>query len=134
MKVGHLRSFFMLICLESIRILRVKLSWTMQKPYKKVFLSNCGLSVMVNYGLSSLQIWRLSFMFDICVINRWILLEYMFANSFFCNMQICSWEFCARRHEELIPRRLLIPQVLIIIFFGKKMQETTMNSTTDLLL
>lgn len=25
--------------------------------------------------------------------------------------QICSWEFCARRHEELIPRRLLIPQV-----------------------
>lgn len=29
--------------------------------------------------------------------------------SFF--WQICSWEFCARRHEELIPRRLLIPQV-----------------------
>lgn len=25
--------------------------------------------------------------------------------------QIVSWEFCARRHEELIPRRLLIPQV-----------------------
>lgn len=32
-------------------------------------------------------------------------------SSFF--WQICSWEFCARRHEELIPRRLLIPQVTI---------------------
>lgn len=30
--------------------------------------------------------------------------------------QICSWEFCARRHEELIPRRLLIPQVTILKF------------------
>ncbi|TKY53794.1 Transcriptional corepressor SEUSS [Spatholobus suberectus] len=27
------------------------------------------------------------------------------------SQQICSWEFCARRHEELIPKRLLIPQV-----------------------
>ncbi|KAL8059520.1 hypothetical protein ABFX02_03G093100 [Erythranthe guttata] len=27
------------------------------------------------------------------------------------DLKICSWEFCARRHEELIPRRLLIPQV-----------------------
>ncbi|CAA0813396.1 Transcriptional corepressor SEUSS, partial [Striga hermonthica] len=26
------------------------------------------------------------------------------------DLKICSWEFCARRHEELIPRRLLIPQ------------------------
>ncbi|KAK2354217.1 transcriptional corepressor SEUSS [Trifolium repens] len=25
------------------------------------------------------------------------------------DLKICSWEFCARRHEELIPRRLLIP-------------------------
>lgn len=28
------------------------------------------------------------------------------------DLKICSWEFCARRHEELIPRRLLIPQDL----------------------
>ncbi|CDY67669.1 BnaA10g28850D, partial [Brassica napus] len=27
------------------------------------------------------------------------------------DLKIFSWEFCARRHEELIPRRLLIPQV-----------------------
>lgn len=26
--------------------------------------------------------------------------------------QILSWEFCARRHEELLPRRLVAPQVL----------------------
>ena len=25
--------------------------------------------------------------------------------------QILSWEFCARRHEELLPRRLVAPQV-----------------------
>jgi hypothetical protein len=27
-------------------------------------------------------------------------------------LKIASWEFCARRHEELIPRRSIIPQVL----------------------
>ena len=27
-------------------------------------------------------------------------------------LQILSWEFCARRHEELLPRRLVAPQVL----------------------
>lgn len=26
-------------------------------------------------------------------------------------LQILSWEFCARRHEELLPRRLVAPQV-----------------------
>lgn len=36
--------------------------------------------------------------------------HYLFKFIFF--WQICSWEFCARRHEELIPRRLLIPQVI----------------------
>lgn len=34
-----------------------------------------------------------------------------FLGPFLTFGQICSWEFCARRHEELIPRRLLIPQV-----------------------
>lgn len=27
-------------------------------------------------------------------------------------LQILSWEFCARRHEELLPRRLVAPQVI----------------------
>lgn len=42
-------------------------------------------------------------------------LHFFFIHSFF---QICSWEFCARRHEELIPRRLLIPQVIYIKQFN----------------
>ncbi|KAG5036175.1 hypothetical protein JHK87_011085 [Glycine soja] len=33
------------------------------------------------------------------------------------DLKICSWEFCARRHEELIPRRLLIPQVATLEFY-----------------
>jgi len=31
-------------------------------------------------------------------------------------LQISSWEFCARKHEELIPRRLIIPQVATDFF------------------
>ncbi|KAJ1407557.1 LIM-domain binding protein/SEUSS [Sesbania bispinosa] len=31
------------------------------------------------------------------------------------DLKICSWEFCARRHEELIPRRLLIPQISEVV-------------------
>ncbi|KAE9621437.1 putative LIM-domain binding protein/SEUSS [Lupinus albus] len=27
------------------------------------------------------------------------------------DLKICSWEFCVRRHEDLIPKRLLLPQV-----------------------
>lgn len=26
-------------------------------------------------------------------------------------VQILSWEFCGRSHEELLPRRLIVPQV-----------------------
>lgn len=33
--------------------------------------------------------------------------------------QICSWEFCARRHEELVPRRLIVPQVLQFLHGGQ---------------
>ncbi|XP_020107156.1 transcriptional corepressor SEUSS-like isoform X2 [Ananas comosus] len=36
------------------------------------------------------------------------------------DLKIASWEFCARRHEELIPRRLIIPQ---------KYQATVQNSS-----
>lgn len=35
-----------------------------------------------------------------------LLLPYLF--------QILSWEFCARRHEELLPRKLVAPQVFIL--------------------
>jgi hypothetical protein len=41
-----------------------------------------------------------------------------FWTNIWCNpvllllLKIASWEFCARRHEELIPRRSIIPQVL----------------------
>lgn len=42
-------------------------------------------------------------------ILRFKFLIFSMVSFFLC--QICSWEFCARRHEELIPRRLLVPQV-----------------------
>ena len=32
-------------------------------------------------------------------------------------IQILSWEFCAQHHEELLPRRLVAPQVLVLHFF-----------------
>jgi hypothetical protein len=32
---------------------------------------------------------------------------------FSADLKIMSWEFCARSHEELLPRRLIIPQVNI---------------------
>ncbi|CAJ1971980.1 unnamed protein product [Sphenostylis stenocarpa] len=35
------------------------------------------------------------------------------------DLKICSWEFCARRHEELIPRRLLIPQSVSVVDIKK---------------
>nr|GEW35210.1 hypothetical protein [Tanacetum cinerariifolium] len=28
------------------------------------------------------------------------------------DLKILSWEFCSRRHEKLLPRRLIVPQVL----------------------
>jgi hypothetical protein len=37
--------------------------------------------------------------------------------STFLLLQILSWEFCARRHEELLPRRLVAPQVLCLHTF-----------------
>ncbi|KAK9748859.1 hypothetical protein RND81_02G085800 [Saponaria officinalis] len=46
-------------------------------------------------------------------------------------LKICSWEFCARRHEELIPRRLLIPQVSQLGTAAQKYQASTQNSSSN---
>ncbi|XWS15216.1 hypothetical protein CRYUN_Cryun35bG0075500 [Craigia yunnanensis] len=48
------------------------------------------------------------------------------------DLKICSWEFCARRHEELIPRRLLIPQVSQLGAAAQKYQAATQNTPTNL--
>ncbi|MBA0602568.1 hypothetical protein Gorai_002744, partial [Gossypium raimondii] len=48
------------------------------------------------------------------------------------DLKICSWEFCARRHEELIPRRLLIPQVSQLGAAAQKYQAATQNASTNL--
>ncbi|XP_022773325.1 transcriptional corepressor SEUSS-like isoform X2 [Durio zibethinus] len=48
------------------------------------------------------------------------------------DLKICSWEFCARRHEELIPRRLLIPQVSQLGTAAQKYQAATQNASTNL--
>ncbi|KAH6789132.1 SEUSS transcriptional co-regulator [Perilla frutescens var. frutescens] len=45
------------------------------------------------------------------------------------DLKICSWEFCARRHEELIPRRLLIPQVSQLGTAAQKYQAATQNAS-----
>ncbi|XP_042040256.1 transcriptional corepressor SEUSS-like isoform X1 [Salvia splendens] len=47
------------------------------------------------------------------------------------DLKICSWEFCARRHEELIPRRLLIPQVSQLGAAAQKCQAATSNTSSS---
>lgn len=51
---------------------------------------------------------------------------------FSSDMKICSWEFCARSHEELIPRRLLIPQLSQFGAIAQKYQASAQNGTTNL--
>ncbi|KAL2894107.1 Transcriptional corepressor SEUSS [Bienertia sinuspersici] len=51
---------------------------------------------------------------------------------FSSDLKICSWEFCARRHEELIPRRLLIPQVSQLGTAAQKYQAATQNTSTNM--
>jgi len=51
---------------------------------------------------------------------------------FSSDLKICSWEFCARSHEELIPRRLLIPQVSQLGAIAQKYQTSVQNGTTNL--
>ncbi|XP_076924577.1 transcriptional corepressor SEUSS-like [Bidens hawaiensis] len=50
---------------------------------------------------------------------------------FSADLKICSWEFCARRHEELIPRRLLIPQVSQLANAAQKYQASTQNASSS---
>ncbi|KAI3761725.1 hypothetical protein L1987_52146 [Smallanthus sonchifolius] len=51
---------------------------------------------------------------------------------FSADLKICSWEFCARRHEELIPRRLLIPQVSQLGNAAQKYHASTQNASSSL--
>ncbi|KAL3634796.1 hypothetical protein CASFOL_021850 [Castilleja foliolosa] len=46
------------------------------------------------------------------------------------DLKICSWEFCARRHEELIPRRILVPQVSQLGTAAQKYQAATQNTSS----
>ncbi|XP_020589633.1 transcriptional corepressor SEUSS [Phalaenopsis equestris] len=50
------------------------------------------------------------------------------------DLKIASWEFCARRHEELIPRRLIIPQVSHLGNVVQKYQTASQNATSSLSL
>lgn len=50
------------------------------------------------------------------------------------DLKIASWEFCARRHEELIPRRLIIPQVSQLGSVVQKYQTASQNSPSGLSL
>ncbi|XP_071715513.1 transcriptional corepressor SEUSS-like [Rutidosis leptorrhynchoides] len=51
---------------------------------------------------------------------------------FSADLKIVSWEFCARRHEELIPRKLLIPQVSQLGNAAQKYQASTQNASSSL--
>uniref|UniRef100_A0A803PS43 Transcriptional regulator SLK2 n=1 Tax=Cannabis sativa TaxID=3483 RepID=A0A803PS43_CANSA len=47
------------------------------------------------------------------------------------DLKILSWEFCARRHEELLPRRLVAPQVNQLVQVAQKCQNTIAESGSD---
>uniref|UniRef100_M8CTH6 Transcriptional corepressor SEUSS n=1 Tax=Aegilops tauschii TaxID=37682 RepID=M8CTH6_AEGTA len=46
------------------------------------------------------------------------------------DLKIASWEFCARRHEELIPRRSIIPQVSQLGAVVQKYQAAAQTPTS----
>ncbi|CAL9244555.1 unnamed protein product [Arabidopsis halleri] len=46
-------------------------------------------------------------------------------------LKIISWEFCTRRHEELLPRRLVAPQVNQLLQVAEKCQSTIDQSGSD---
>ncbi|VFR00284.1 unnamed protein product [Cuscuta campestris] len=48
------------------------------------------------------------------------------------DLKIVSWEFCARRHEELIPRKLLIPQVNQLGAAAQKYQTANQNASSTI--
>ncbi|XP_019431315.1 PREDICTED: probable transcriptional regulator SLK2 isoform X1 [Lupinus angustifolius] len=47
------------------------------------------------------------------------------------DLKILSWEFCARRHEELLPRRSVVPQVNQLVQVAQKCQSTITESGSD---
>ncbi|XP_059667032.1 probable transcriptional regulator SLK2 [Cornus florida] len=47
------------------------------------------------------------------------------------DLKILSWEFCARRHEELLPRRLVAPQVNQLLQVAQKCQNTIAEGGPD---
>ncbi|KAJ8752799.1 hypothetical protein K2173_008534 [Erythroxylum novogranatense] len=47
------------------------------------------------------------------------------------DLKILSWEFCARRHEELLPRRVVAPQVNQLVQVAQKCQSTIAESGPD---
>ncbi|KAJ9139923.1 hypothetical protein P3X46_030615 [Hevea brasiliensis] len=47
------------------------------------------------------------------------------------DLKILSWEFCARRHEELLPRRVVAPQVSQLVLVAQKCQSTIAESVSD---
>ncbi|KDP22321.1 hypothetical protein JCGZ_26152 [Jatropha curcas] len=47
------------------------------------------------------------------------------------DLKILSWEFCARRHEELLPRRVVAPQVNQLVQVAQKCQSTIAESGSD---
>ncbi|KAA8539880.1 hypothetical protein F0562_026572 [Nyssa sinensis] len=47
------------------------------------------------------------------------------------DLKILSWEFCARRHEELLPRRLVAPQVNQLLQVAQKCQRAIAESGSD---
>ncbi|KAI7731935.1 hypothetical protein M8C21_008947, partial [Ambrosia artemisiifolia] len=44
------------------------------------------------------------------------------------DLKILSWEFCSRRHEELLPRRLVAPQVNQLLEVAQKWQSAIAES------
>ncbi|GAB2294054.1 hypothetical protein Dimus_028270 [Dionaea muscipula] len=47
------------------------------------------------------------------------------------DLKILSWEFCARRHEELLPRRLVAPQVHQLLQVAQKCQSTISDAGSE---
>ncbi|CAN4080768.1 unnamed protein product [Withania somnifera] len=50
---------------------------------------------------------------------------------FTSDLKILSWEFCARRHEELLPRRSVAPQVNQLLQVAQKCQSTLTETGPD---
>ncbi|XP_057527669.1 probable transcriptional regulator SLK2 [Amaranthus tricolor] len=47
------------------------------------------------------------------------------------DLKILSWEFCSRSHEELLPRRLVAPQVSQLLQVAQKCQSTLADSGSE---